>query len=161
MSTKYWLLAAAICILESIQAPALGAPADKAPLKLTGSSAQANCVVLRIYSLTEVGTLIQLDESTVENDAGETTIIKPNQSKFFVERKRGLIMGDLSNVKFDRVEMAGGRVTSRGLTLSMASADRTSYFWLDTTKSEATGKERAVQSVVWVDVPYVYTGICR
>lgn len=156
------LLLIAMLALGSIQTQALGARTDKASTNLSGNSAgQLKCVVLRIYSLTEVGTLVQLDENKVENDAGETTVIKPNQSTFFVEVKRGLIMGDLSNVMFERVEMARSRVTARGLTLSMATADRTSYFWLDTSKSEATGKEKAAQSVVWVNVPYVYTGICR
>ena len=137
------------------------AQAAKSDVWVPNPVMQLKCVVLRIYSLSEVGTLIQHDQIETLGADGNPTTIRPNASTFFLEPRRGVIMGDLSNVTSDKIEISNIRSGTKGLTLSMTDSGKSSYLWLDTTRTDFSGDKMAAQTILWVDIPFIYTGLCN
>ncbi|MGR9117383.1 MAG: hypothetical protein ACU85E_16645, partial [Gammaproteobacteria bacterium] len=94
-------------------------------------------------------------------EAEGEVVVKPSESSFFVETSRGVIMGDLSNIMFDKVEKINSRrISMEALTIFMTKGEKTNYIWIDTI-SDTSDISKLGKSVLWIDAPYIYTGVCR
>lgn len=105
---------------------------------------------------------MNLEQSVHKDEGGNTSFVRPNESVFFIEPRKGVIMGDLANVTSDKVDIHKDSSGASGLTLIMMEKDKTSFLWMDTTGIDlAGGEQKPSQSMLWIDLPYVYTGVCK
>jgi hypothetical protein len=100
----------------------------------------------------------------VEIQKNVDTYYKYNKvgANFFVDTGKGVVMGDLSNILFDKVTILNSRAQKKqGLTILMSKLGSTNYLWINTLIDPDDKNPSPIKPFYWTDDVFIYTGTCR
>ena len=117
---------------------------------------QLKCQITNTYTISSAGLLVEIQKNV-------DTYYKYNKvgANFFVDTGKGVVMGDLSNILFDKVTILNSMAQKKeGLTILMSKFGSTNYLWINTLIDPDDKNPSPIKPFYWTDSVFIYTGTC-
>ena len=118
---------------------------------------QLKCQITNTYTISSAGLLVEIQKNV-------DTYYKYNKIgyNFYVDTGKGVVMGDLSNIVFDKVTILNSKAQKKeALTVLMETLGTTNYLWINTVIDLDDKNPSPIKPFYWTDNNFIYTGNCR
>jgi hypothetical protein len=117
---------------------------------------QLRCQIANAYMLVDSGQLIEISQSL---DLYKQKTQSKIDSVFYVDTLRGVVMGDISNIGFDKIEILNTRNTKfEGFTVLMRKLGATNYLWINTVDDLDHDQQSLIKPFYWNEDKFIYSG---